>query len=43
MPEEEKDMERFNPTSEMDREEKQQEELFLNGEDSPKKEQNQHH
>ena len=41
-PEEEKDMERFNPTSEMDREEKQQEEQFLNGEDSPKKEQNQH-
>jgi mono/diheme cytochrome c family protein len=40
-PEEKKDMERFNPTSEMDREEKQQEEQFLNDEDSPKKEQNQ--
>ena len=41
--EEAKDMERFNPTSEMDREEKQKEEQFLNGEDSLKKEQNQHH
>jgi len=40
-PQEEKDMERFNPTSEIDREEKQQEEEFLNGEDSPKKKQNQ--
>ncbi|HEY2647121.1 MAG TPA: c-type cytochrome [Candidatus Acidoferrales bacterium] len=35
--EEEKDMERFNPTSEIEREEKQKEEEFLNGEDSPKK------
>jgi mono/diheme cytochrome c family protein len=33
-PEEEKDMVRFNPQSEMDREEKQKEEQFLNGEDS---------
>ena len=33
---EEKEMERFNPTSEIDREEKLQEERFLNGEDSPK-------
>jgi mono/diheme cytochrome c family protein len=40
-PQEEKDMERFNPTSEIEREEKQQEEQFLNGEDSAKKEQNQ--
>lgn len=32
-----KDMERFNPTSEIDREEKLQEEQFLNGEDSRKK------
>jgi mono/diheme cytochrome c family protein len=43
MPEEEKDMKRFNPTSEIDREEKQQEEQFLNGEDSPKKKQNPNH
>jgi mono/diheme cytochrome c family protein len=35
-PQEEKEMERFNPTSEIDREEKQKEEQFLNGEDSPK-------
>jgi mono/diheme cytochrome c family protein len=42
-PEEKKDMERFNPTSEIDREEKRQEEEFLNGGDSPKKEQNQYH
>lgn len=40
-PEEEKDMERFNPTSEVDREEKQKEEKFLNGEDSPKRERKQ--
>lgn len=33
---EEKEMERFNPTSEIDREEEQKEEQFLNGEDSPK-------
>jgi mono/diheme cytochrome c family protein len=39
--EEEEDMKRFNPTSEMDREEKRQEEQFLNGEDSPKKKRNQ--
>jgi mono/diheme cytochrome c family protein len=32
-PDEEKDMERFNPTSEVDREEKQREEQFLNGDD----------
>jgi mono/diheme cytochrome c family protein len=42
-PEEEKDMQRFNPTSEVDREEKEREEQFLNGEDSPKKERNKHH
>ena len=36
-PDEEKDMERFNPTSEVDREEKRQEEQFLNGDDLPKK------
>lgn len=41
-PEEEKDMGRFNPTSEMDREEKQQEEQFLNGEDFPSKEETRH-
>jgi mono/diheme cytochrome c family protein len=35
-PQEEKEMERFNPTSEIDREERQKEEQFLNGEDSPK-------
>jgi mono/diheme cytochrome c family protein len=35
--EEEKDMERFNPTSEVDREEKRQEEEFLNGNDLPDK------
>jgi mono/diheme cytochrome c family protein len=39
--EEEEDMKRFNPTSEMDREEKRQEEQFLNGEDSSKKKRNQ--
>jgi mono/diheme cytochrome c family protein len=45
-PEEEKDMERFNPQSEVDHEEKQKEERFLNGEDSPvksTKEGNHHH
>ena len=42
-PEEEKDMERFNPTSEVEREEKQREEDFLNGEDLPKKEPNRNH
>lgn len=36
-PQEEKDMERFNPTSEVEREEKRREEEFLNGEDLPKK------
>ncbi len=42
-PQEQKDMERFNPTSEIDREEKLQEEEFLNDEDSPKKRQNLNH
>jgi mono/diheme cytochrome c family protein len=42
-PQEKDDMERFNPTSEIEREEKQQEEQFLNGEDLPRKEKNQRH
>jgi mono/diheme cytochrome c family protein len=39
---EEKEMERYNPTSEIEREEKRREEEFLNGEDSPNKKQNPH-
>jgi mono/diheme cytochrome c family protein len=39
---EEKEMERYNPTSEIEREEKRQEEEFLNGEDSLNKKQNPH-
>jgi hypothetical protein len=35
-------MERYNPTSKIESEEKRQEEEFLNGEDSPNKKQNPH-
>jgi mono/diheme cytochrome c family protein len=42
-PDEKRDMQRFNPTSEIDREEKQQEDQFLNGGDLPTKERNQNH
>ena len=41
-PQEAKEMERYNPTSKIEREEKRQEEEFLNGEDSPNKKQNPH-
>ena len=41
-PQEAKEMERYNPTSKIESEEKRQEEEFLNGEDSPNKKQNPH-